>query len=148
MVLQGSVLADHVPVNNYELIVVGLPSIFFVEISGIELEVQQTDLPDRTKATGGQIIPQEWTAMTMLHHSIEREALETWLAEGRDPVSTSYKKTSTLIHKTLSGLDNGKFAMTGHWITKRKLPDLNKADEGAPAMIEWTFSTDTCDPLA
>ena len=60
MALQGLVQADHVPVNNYQLTITGsgnFPAntvIFFVEVSGIELETQSVDLPDRTKASGGQ----------------------------------------------------------------------------------------------
>lgn len=147
MALQGSVLPNHVPVNNYALSVIGLPSIFFAEVSGIELEIEEVDLPDRTKASGGQIKPQEFTAKTMLHHDIERAALEAWMQEARDPVTPTYKKSGNLTHKTLSGTTNGVWTLGGVWIKKRKLPDLEKANEGEPAMIEWTFSCDNCDPI-
>jgi len=147
--LQGSVQPDHVPVNNFELVVQGLTTpIFFVEVSGIEYEVQAVDLPDRTKASGGNAVPQEWTAKTMLHHAVERAALEAWLLEGQDPVQASYKKTATLIHKTLSGAQNGKYLLSGVWIMKKKLPDLNRADEGNAGMIEWTISSDKIAPLS
>ena len=36
MVMQGTVQPGHIPVNNYELIVVGLPPIVFSTISGLE----------------------------------------------------------------------------------------------------------------
>jgi hypothetical protein len=142
MPLQGSVAADHVPVNNYTLTVTGLKPIFFTEISGIELEIQSVDLPDRTKATGGQFGAQEFTAKTMIHHTVERAELEAWLDEAKDKVKSTYKKTGTLTHKTLSGASAGVYALSGLWVMKRKLPDLSAEDEGAPAQIEWTFSVD------
>lgn len=148
MSLQGRVAANHVPVNNFELVVQALDqSIFFVEISGIELETQAVDLPDRTTASGGNFLPQEWTAKTMLHHSAERAALEAWLAEGQDPVDPAYKKTATLIHKTIAGTTNGKYLLTGMWVMKEKLPDLDRANDGEPGMIEWTFKTDRIAPM-
>lgn len=118
-----------------------------MEISGLELEIQAVDLPDRTKATGGQILPQEWTAKTMMHHDIERAALEAWMQEARDPVTTTYKKTGSLAHKNLSGVNNGVWQIGGIWISKRKLPDLEKANDGEPAMIEWTFNSDSVSPV-
>jgi hypothetical protein len=149
MALQGSVLPDHVPVNNFVLAVTGLPAIFFVEVSGIELETQAIDLPDRTKASGGQFGAQEFTGKTMMHHNIERAALETWFNEGQNPVlphnfsdSSGYKKSGTLTHKSLNNVSKGVYTISGCWIMKRKLPDLSTEDEGAPAMIEWTFSCD------
>jgi hypothetical protein len=148
MALQGSVLPDHVPVNNFVLAVIGSGKVpanttfFFVEVSGIELETQAVDLPDRTKASGGQFGAQEFTAKSMMHHGTERSALEGWFTEGQNPVTATYKKSCTLTHKTLSNATKGVYTLSGVWIMKRKLPDLSTEDEGAPAMIEWTFSVD------
>jgi len=147
MVLKGSVLPDHIPVNNYEMIVVGLPRIFFVTVSGIEEELQVVNLPDRTQASGGNTLPVEFTASNMMHHSVERAALEIWFKQGQDPVDPLYKKAAMLIHKTLSGSPNGRFALTSIFISKRKLPDLDKNNDGEPAMIEWTFKADDILPL-
>ena len=147
MALQGSVLPDHIAVNNYELSVVGIStSFFFTEVSGIELEIQAVDLPDRTKASGGNVVPQEWTAKTMLHHSIEQAALEAWLTEGQCPVDPAYKKTATLIHKTISGTPTAIYLLTGVWVMKRKLPDLDKSNDGEPGIVEWSFSSDNITP--
>lgn len=147
MVMKGSVLPDHVPVNNFELMVIGQPRIYFVEVSGIEEELEVVTLPDRTQASGGNTKPGEFTAMTMMHHDIERLALEFWYKEGQDPVSPLYKKPATLIHKRLSGTSTARFALVGLFISKRVLPDLDKNNEGEAAMIEWTFKFDDIIPL-
>lgn len=141
MALQGTLEPNHVPVNNYVLRTEGV-SHFFSEISGIEEEIQAVDLPDRTKATGGNVLPKEFTAKTPLHHATTRAGLEAWYQEGQCPVSATYKKTGTLIHKDITSATNGQYSLSGLWIMKRKLPDLDKSNDGEVAMIEWTFSCD------
>lgn len=145
MALQGTLLSNHVPVNNFTLTVNGTGggTYFFTEISGIETEVQAVDLPDRTKASGGNILPQEFTAKAPLHHATERAKLEGWFKEGQCPVVSGYKKTATLIHKALDGSVQGKYTISGLWIMKRKLPDLDKTNDGEIAQIEWSFSSDS-----
>lgn len=147
MVAKGSVLPNHIPVNNYELIVVGLPQILFTEISGLEDQVEQVDLPDRTRATGGNSLPTEFTAMMFEHHTTERAALEVWFAEGKDPVSPTYKKTGTLIKRNLSNEVVTTNTLTGLWISQKVGPDLELSNAGDPAMIEWTFQADSVEPV-
>ena len=62
MPLKGLIDPDHIPVNKYELNIVGMPTIVFTSVSGLETEVAAIDLPDRTKATGGQPTAAELTA--------------------------------------------------------------------------------------
>jgi hypothetical protein len=147
MVMQGTVQPRHIPVNNYELLVNGLPPIVFSEISGFEDETEAVDLPDRTKASGGNKKPVEFTAMSFEHHASERAALEAWFKEGRDPVTPTYKKVGTLIKRNIGGVVATTNTLSGLWITKKKGPDLDMANEGEPAMIEWTFSADAVDPI-
>lgn len=147
MVLQGAVQPGHIPVNNYELIVVGIPPIVFTTISGFEDETEAVDLPDRTKASGGNQKPVEFTATSFEHHTAERAALEFWLREGRDPVTPTYKKVGTLIKRDIHGNVASTNSLTGLWIMKKKGPDLDLANEGEPALIEWTFSADSVQPL-
>lgn len=145
--LKGRVKADHIPVNKFTLFVAGVPPIEFIQVSGIEEELQAVDLPDRTTASGGHTAPVEFTAMTMLHHTIEQVALELWFKEGQDPVSPLYKKVGTLLHKSLTGNILRTFTVTGLFISKRKLPDLDMANEGEAAMVEWTFKADNILPV-
>lgn len=145
--LQGTVQSGHIPVNNYELIIVGLPPIVFTKLSGFEVENEAVDLPDRTKASGGNRKPIEFTGMTFEHHTAERAALEFWFQEGKDPVSPTYKKVGTLIKRDIHGRVASTNSMLGLWITKKKTPDLDHANEGEPALVEWTFSADNVQPI-
>ena len=147
MVMKGTVLPNHIPVNNYELIVVGLPPIVFSQISGLEEETQSVDMPDRTKVSGGNTTPVEFTGMTFEHHTTELAALELWRLEGVDPVSPLYKKVGTLIKRSLDGAVASTRTLLGIWITKRKDADLDMANDGEPAMIEWTFSSDKVESI-
>lgn len=147
MVLKGAVQPGHIPVNNYELIVVGLPKILFTQISGIEEETQKVNLPDRTVASGGNKLPVEFTGMSFEHHRVEVAALEFWRIEGVDPVSVTYKKLANLIKKNIHGTIVSTKTLIGLWVTKRKDADLDLANEGEPAMVEWSFSADDTKPV-
>lgn len=148
MVMKGSVLPNHIPVNNYELIVAGLPQLLFTEISGLDDETEGVDLPDRTRASGGNDTgAKEFTAMMFEHHSVELAALQLWLVQGRDPVDPLYKKIGTLIKRNIAGEIATTRTMTGLWVRMRTDPDLELANPGDPAMIQWTFSADTVEPV-
>jgi hypothetical protein len=147
MVLQGTVQPGHIPVNNYELIVVGLPPMVFTKISGFETVNESVELPDRTRASGGNRKPVEFTGMSFEHHTAERAALEFWFQEGKDPVSPTYKKVGTLIKRDIHGRVASTNSILGLWITKKKAPDLDLANDGEPALIEWTFSADSVQPI-
>lgn len=147
MVLKGSVQPGHIPVNNYELIIEGLPSILFTEISGGDRETETTDLPDRTKASGGNEKTVEKTAMMFEHHVVERQAMEAWRQEALDPVTATYKKTGTLIKRDISGEIASTQSWIGCFVTNRKDPDQDMANEGEPAMIEWTLSVDKIEDI-
>ncbi len=147
MVMKGSVQGNHIPVNNYELIVVGLPPLLLTAISGLEEETEAVDLPDRTKASGGNSKPVEFTATSFEHHTTELFAMEFWRREGLDPVTVTYKKVGTLIKRSIDGELGTTRTLIGLWITKRKDADLDLANEGEPAMVEWTFSADKLESI-
>ena len=147
--LKGLIKPDHIPVNKFDLIVVGIvvPRIRFVTISGLEEEIQSVDMPDRTTASGGNTTPVEFTGAVMAHHILEQAALEAWYKEGQDPVSPFYKKVGTLLLKSISGRIFRTFSMSGLWCQKRVTPELDMANEGEPALIEWTFKADEMYPI-
>jgi hypothetical protein len=145
--MKGKIKPDHMPLNKFELLVLGLPPLTFVTVSGIEDELQVVDLPDRTKASGGNRNPTEFTGSIPMHHTIEQAAMETWFAESQDPVSPTYKKVGTLIHKSSSGNTLRTFSLTGLFPSKRGLPDLDMANEGEQANVEWTFQADNVLPI-
>ena len=145
--MKGDVQPDHIPVNNFQLIVLGMPPIYFHQISGIEKELDTVDLPDRTSASGGTTKPVEFTAMHPMHHLVEEAALESWLAEGQDPVTPTYKKAATLIHLSLSGATLRTYSIVGLYTFNQKLPDLDKANEGDMASVKWSFKADDLLPV-
>lgn len=147
MVLKGTILPDHIPVNKFQLTVAGLPPLVFTEISGIEEELETTALPDRTTASGGNKLPVEFTAMQPQHHTVERAAMEAWFTESQDPSPPTYKKDGTLIVQSISGGQVVAYLVRGLFPSKRSLPDLDLANEGELAKIEWTFKSDEIIPL-
>ena len=147
MSLKGIIQPDHASLNQFRLSVFGLLDVTFITVSGISEELQIVDMPDRTKASGGQTSPIEFTAQTMIHHTVERVALEAWYKEGQDPVTSTYKKIATLTSKGISGAIKASFLLSGCFIYSMTLPDFDKTNEGEPAMIEWGFSADDMLPV-
>jgi hypothetical protein len=141
-------LPDHIPVNNFDLVVVGGPPVIqFVTIDGLEEELDTVDLPDRTKASGGNTKPIEFTATHPKHHTIEDAFLELWFAEGQDPVLPTYKKAAALLVTSISSLNVRSFNLVGLFPSKRKTADLDMANEGELNVNEWTFMADLVIPI-
>jgi len=141
-------LPDHIPVNNYSLIVVGgPPKLEFTEVSGLEEELETVDLPDRTTASGGNTKPVEFTVMHPKHHTIEDLFLEAWFAEGQDPVLPTYKKPATLLVRSISRLNTRSYNMIGLYVSKRKTADLAMENEGELNVTEWTMKCDRIIPV-
>jgi hypothetical protein len=147
MSLKGLIEGDHIPNNKYELNVVGLPTIVFTKVAGLESEVPGVDLPDRTMATGGQRSVSEVTTEVPNHHSVNVAIMEAWFEEGVDPVSPTYKKVGTLVQVSNTGEIRRGWSLTGMWIKKRKLADMEMADVGEMSVNEYTFSVDDIAPL-
>lgn len=145
--MKGEIQPDHMPVNKYTFQIIGLIPITATEVSGIEDELETTELPDRTVASGGNRKATEFTAMVPMHHTAEQAALEIWFRESQDPVSPGYKKPCTLTHESISGNASRTFSLAGVFPKKRKLPDLEQKNEGELAQVEWTFSADDVLPL-
>lgn len=143
--MKGKIKPDPVLINKYELRVVGMLPLVFTEISGLEDELELTELPDRTVASTGERKPGTFTAMQPSHHTAEIVAMEVWFRESQDPVSPTYKKPITI---TRYG-SRTKIVRTvlGVFPCKRKDPDLDMSDEGTMDQIEWTFSFDDIVPV-
>ena len=148
MPLKGLIDPDHIPVNKYELAVIGLTAnVVFTKISGMEIDVGVVELPDRTKASGGQLNTAQITVEVPMHHAPQIAAMELWFQEGQDPVVITYKKAATLTHFSGTGEISKNYSMLGVWCSKRKLPDLSFEDAGAMAVAEYTLEIDTVLPL-
>lgn len=144
--MKGVIKADHIPLNKYQLIILGLPPLTVTEASGIEAELQTVEMPDRTVATGGNLTASEATMMIPLHHKVEMAACELWFQEGQEPVVPSYKKAGTLRMLSGSGAIVASYSLFGVFITKRVLPDLELKGDGDMAAAEFTLSIDTILP--
>lgn len=145
--MKGVIQGDHIPVNKYQLLVLGMPPLVITELSGIEDELETADLPDRTVASGGNRKATEFTMMIPMHHGVEQAAMEVWYRESQDPVSPTYKKAGTLVHTSISGSTLRTFTLIGVFPKKRALPDLEMVNEGEMAQVEWTMSTDDIEPI-
>lgn len=143
MSIKGVLKPDHIPLNKYSLAVVALIPITITSISGIEEEIDNVDLPDRTKATGGNPKAISFTIMTPLHHTVENIALELWYGEAKDPVSSTYKKPATLTVSSGTGGIVRTYAITGMFLSKRKLPEFSMDNEGEIALVEWECQADS-----
>lgn len=144
---KGSINTDHIPKNLYELIIIPMPSIHIVGISGIEEELETVVLPDRTNVTGGNTKPGEFTMRTILHHGVEQLLLEEWFKEAQDPPLPFYKRDGTLIMSSISGGNSRSFSLTGMFLSKRSLPDLEMANEGDMVEVTWTVKYDEIHPI-
>lgn len=140
--MKGVLKPDHIPLNKYKLIVQGIPPLTIVELGDLEDELQTTDLPDRTRASGGNRGPSEFTISIPMHHNLERAAAELWFREGQDPVSPTYKKAGMIVWTSGSGQNRVLYTLVGAFIRRRALPGGELENEGEQANIEYTVSVD------
>jgi hypothetical protein len=146
--MKGIILPDHIPVNNYQMIVVGGPPIItFTSIDGLEEELETVDLPDRTVASGGNTKSMEFTAQHPKHHTVEDAFLESWFLMSQDPVLPVYKKAATLLIQSISRLQTRTYNLIGLFPSKRKTADLEMNNEGELNVTEWTFKCDRLIPV-
>lgn len=140
--MKGTIQPDIMQVHKYLLQVTGLPPITYVEVTGLDFEIETTDLPDKTWATGGRTKPFEMEVVQPMHHSLEVAAMEMWWQENQDPVSPLAKKLATLIVFSQSRIQMRSIMLVGVGPTKKKWPDLKMEDEGKMADIKWTLKGD------
>lgn len=145
--MKGVLNSDHIPVNNYQLRVPGMPQFTFVSISGIEEELENVDLPDRTAASGGHTKVIEFTASLPMHHTREQQAMRRWYKDSQDPVAPDYKKTGTLVLTSISGLITVSFLLEGIFPCGPKISDMEMGNEGEMNEVEWKFKGDAIRPL-
>ena len=145
--MKGAVLPDHIGINKYQLLIQGVAPLTITEATGMEDELQTTELPDRTVASGGNRKATEFTMMVPAHHTAEQAALELWYRESQDPVSPTYKKPCTLTLESISGNATRGYTLSGVFPKGRNTPDLEKKNEGEIALIEWVMSVDDIIPI-
>ena len=142
MGLKNVIAADELGVNKFKFLVNGIIPIFFLEVKGLETEVESATLPDQTTVSGGRKKISTFTGKVPAHHLVEVRALEEWQKQSVDPVDPGYKKSGTLIFQSKTGLKLKAWNIKGCWCSKEKLPDADLKDEGNEAEVEFTFMAD------
>lgn len=140
--MKGAIQSDPMLVNNYQMLVLGLPTLTLTKITGLDEKLTKTELPDFTAASGGRKPHVEFTGTLPMHHVVEQAAMEAWFREGQDPVSPLYKKVATIIYRSSSGLVLKTYQCVGLFVFGRKNPDMEMHNEGTMAENEWSFSAD------
>lgn len=143
----GTLQTDHIALNKFKLIVVGLPEITFITVGGITDAVTESELPDGTVASGGKTAPVEITVTVPLHHLVEVLAMDNWKREAEDPIDKGYKKTGTLVMTSGSGDEFKSYTLSGLWIRERSTPDLDMANEGEMAVNTYVMRADRVLPV-
>lgn len=141
MPIKSVLLPDHVQVNKYQLLIVGMPPMTLTAISGIEEELDVTELPDRTTASGGRTKPVSFDITQPAHHIIERLAMETWWEMVKNGLPL-YKRVGTLLQFSQSNLQQVGYMLMGLYPTKRALPDLELDNDGDLSTLVWTMNAD------
>lgn len=144
---KGTLQPDHMPVNKFEFNLVGMPTIDWATVSGMEEELDVVDLPDKTQASGGNTTPVELTATHPVHHKAQSVALEGWWSACQDPVSPSYKKVGYYKMFSLSDQITRTWPLLNIFMTGRTLPDGDSENEGEIALAEYTFSAEIGVPI-
>ena len=147
MAMKGAIKPDPILINKFDLLVIGMVSLTGVEISGLEDELVVIELPDRTVASGGFRKATEFSIKIPMHHEVEMLAMELWYRESQDPILPTYKKPCTLVHKSHTSNKSKNYTLIGVFPKKRTLPDLEMANDGELATVEWLMSVDDVFPL-
>lgn len=148
MSLKGLIQPGHIPINKYSLLFPAMPPLVVTKLSGLEEELETSEMPDRTIQSGGQTKAVEMTIEICMHHQIEMAAMELWFAQSKDPVLPGYKKDGTLLHQSVSAVGIANvFALIGTFPKNRKTPEMDMRNDTDAAMVEWTLSIDDVAPL-
>lgn len=144
--MKGKIQSNHVSKNNYELQVIGLPPITFIEVGDISETLDKVDLPDRTRASGGTKQAGDFPVMVPSHHDVEVAAMEAWFKEAQDPVSPTYKKAGILTKKGIDGSVIRSYTFSGLFVSERNMTAVSLENEGEMDAIEYLLNFDDIIP--
>lgn len=140
--IKNVIKENRVPVNKFKLVVQpGVGEITLVSVSGIEEELDATELPDRTVRSGGRSKPFEPEIVQPMHHDIEVLAMESWYNMCKFTLP-GYLKIGVLIQFDEYGFPRRKYTLQSLWIKKRVHSDLELDNEGEMSVLTWTLSAD------
>lgn len=142
---RGEIQPDQVNLNNFQLMVIGLPPITFTSVGDLEQELKTMILPDGQAASAGISDPFEFDAEMPMHHVVELAAMEIWWIECNDPVMPTAYKPGTMIYKSASGNLQLILMLERLFLKKRKYPAGESRSEDM-AKVTWTISCDNMLP--
>jgi len=144
MSIKGVLQSNRVQVNKFELMIVPLtfPKPLFTRISGLEMELDTVDLPDRTTRSGGREKQVEFEVDQPMHHVIEVVAMEGWWKQCVNTLPLYLKIGTLLILNEYLGRSQ-KFMLYNLWLSKRSQSDLDLDNDGDMAIITWTMKADS-----
>lgn len=147
--MKGKIRPNHIAKNSFELIIVGIlaPKLSPIEVGDISDVLDVVDLPDRTRASGGNKQAGDFTILIPSHHDIEIAACEAWFKEAQSPVSAVYKKTGVFNKKTLDGKVRRSYALTGAFISERNMTTVSLENEGEMDAVEFKINFDDITPI-
>lgn len=143
MGIKNVIKENRVQINKYELTIqpgVGTP--LFISISGLEEEIDSSELPDRTVRSSGRKGPVEFDVVQPAHHDLEILAMEAWYEMGQEPILPGYLKQGILKIYDGLGVPRRVRTLMNLWVKKRVESDLELENTGDEATITWTLSCD------
>jgi hypothetical protein len=146
MTIKGLIKENHIPLNKFDLLVLGMPKITLISFDDIEEELEAVTLPDRTVRSGGQTKPVNFSGKLPMHHDVEIAAMELWYKQGQDPVQPGYKKAATMIFYRGDG-GVRTFSLLNLWISGRTIPGGDMKNEGEMAELTYKFQADEVTPV-
>ena len=131
-----------VPDNKYSLIVQpGVGQLTVVELTGLEQELDQSELPDRTVRSGGRGKPLAFDFAIPMHHTSEVLLCETWWNLCKYSL-IGYLKFGMLIQFNEASIPTKRWTLPNLWLTKRGHTDLALGNDGEMTTIMWSASAD------
>lgn len=143
----GTISPDHMPLNKYELLIVGMPKITFTTVGSFTDATTEASLPDGTVASGGKTAPVEFTVTVPRHHLVDIALMDNWKKQGHDPVDKNYKKTGTLISYSGSGEIFKSETLIGLWCRDKSTPEFDMGNDGEMAVNSYVMRADKVEPI-
>jgi hypothetical protein len=136
--------ANRVQVNKYAMKVPGLQDMVLTSIGSLESELDDNEMPDRTRVTGGRQKAVEFDIGVPAHHKLAILQMESWLTECTEPVTPTHKKTATILffHEQLFDIPGLKYFLEGMKVMKRATPEGELDNDGEMAIVTYTMTAD------
>jgi hypothetical protein len=144
--MKGYIKENHIPLNKFELLVLGLPKLTLVSTDDIDEELEVVDMPDRTSRSGGQTKSVSFTGKIPMHHDVEVAALELWYKQGQDPVQAGYLKAGSMVWYRNDGTPR-TFELLNIFVCGRTIPGGDMSNAGEAAMLTFKFRADEVTPV-